>query len=139
MKNLNIMFLNSISTMPSVGRGDSATSIIYRIRFGMPSRDCIGLGICDAFRYDPKRYKKTFRFALAELIYDSGELAIAFHKKSMDRETTKMFFGSGVFLVEEAFDLSAVMEQEKAKPGMLILEKGSYDIEDAGDFFVIRL
>lgn len=106
---------------------------IYRTRFGVPSRDCAGMGICDVFRLDPKKYDIEDRYALTKISYRSNRLSMEFDKNSMTAKTKELYFGRKIFAVEEDFDLTTAIALDES----FIIRKGRYDIEEKRDVFVV--
>lgn len=108
-------------------------SINVEVRFGTPSSDCRGLGIC---RVVPKARWQINDFgrsscyrAMACLSRRGSRLELHFIRRTMCAYSLGKYFRDQQFIMEETITLPAAVRKELKLPDG-VLEKGVYPVEE---------
>lgn len=78
------------------------------IHFGVSTNRCVGFGLCyiDVF-YSDNIVKQPDTGAGLAVLTPQGKLQIEFDPESMEESTLKKYFGSGIFIINEDYELPA--------------------------------
>ncbi len=118
-----------------------AIGIYAEARFGIPSKNCVGLGVCklellssvQSWNKPPCVCSKA-RVLIHETTSD--RLCFLFDKTSLSLSTIQQHFSSATFVIHEDFQLSTTMAKQLGKTSY-ILRQGYYPIIDLEAFYKV--
>lgn len=118
-------------------------TIRTEVKFGTPSTDCRGLGICKvvpkASWSHPDLSCRTCRRALAFFTLADGRLEIRFIRRTMCAYTWGKYFGQQLFIVEEDFELSTAITEQFRLPTGSRIPAGIYPVQECGELACIYI
>ena len=129
--------LNSQMPHPGIGSGQTAPQEYYaaEVIFGSPEKNCAGAGICKVLSpVAHRRASGCLNCRRANALISTGpleSLLFRFVRQSMSREMIQENFGSGFFLVENAFHFQLAPLQQ---PGRITIAPGVYPVVQSPGF-----
>jgi len=131
----------SPTTLLSYLTTSSELGIYAAARFGIPSKNCVGLGICQlelipsvqALNKDTCSCNRARVFIQRE---SSDRLSFLFEKASLSLPTIQQHFSSRIFVIQEAYILSTIFLKPLGIPNY-VLQPGSYPIIERKKYYQI--
>jgi len=119
----------------------SSKTIQAGVEFGMPSKDCRGLGICRISLHPIGTRKSNLACSCSQTIASmqllaNGQLQMRFSQSSLPTAIIRQQFINNIFIVQESYTLPAEIAQVIGRTK--VIRPGHYRIEEQGRYFVVH-
>jgi hypothetical protein len=111
------------------------------VKFGTPSDDCRGLGICQVvprttWRYEDLNRSRCMQAKAYISLSDNGDLELHFVRCTMCDLTIRRFFNRKTFLIKEGIELPKTIANQFNLRGKRI-EPGEYSVRETGELITV--
>jgi hypothetical protein len=135
MSNLDSNLLHSI-TISKLVASKRSTTVRVEVIFGVPGKNCDGVGICKIIPLEPVRVHWKCPSARAWLNSTNGTLSLVFDRSMLSVDICEKFFDDEIFQVEEAYTVPQTL-LPLLNMEFFTVQPGHYPVQVSEQYFTI--